>query len=66
MQSDARLVLTDDGLGVVTVESHWIEFDAKAYPRNRRKALCGDIVDADSFSTEPSCQECQRKQLALE
>lgn len=45
--------------------SHWIEYDARHIGRMQR-AECGRMVPSDSFSTEPTCEDCRRKLAAYE
>lgn len=51
---------------VATDVTHWIEADAPRYTRGQQRAICGQIVDPGTFSSEPSCDECRREQANLE
>lgn len=66
MRTQHRAVLSDEGIGVITAETHWLEWDAEKFPHQRARGLCGYIVDESSFSTQPTCLECQRKQREIE
>lgn len=48
------------------VDTHWIEYDEPALGRGQKRAICGAVVDEDTFSTDPTCAACRERMAAIE
>ena len=49
-----------DSASVFVQRTHFIEWDQPKLLGRQQRAACGRLVHSESFSTDPSCLECQQ------
>lgn len=65
MRTKERAVLRDEGISVITAETHWNFWDEPRY-RATVVAACGERVDVELITAAPSCPTCQEVLAAYE
>ena len=51
---------------VIPAATHWIEYDQPSLGRRQKRAICGDIVESASSSSDPTCVACRERMIEIE